>query len=452
MRRQYQRNALRTRSMAAAAVLTVGLLASGSSNALRTGTHEVQASHTPRGVSLGEAAAAISSGSAALKITATASEQSGQSPAQPPLDAAVYSTCSNILTLFANGPINYPNPWAPPPPNPSLPKGLYNAYLRTYEQDQTISIDGLALKTLDPADSDSGGFSNAAKLGESAFLPVVSVRGGYPGEMASGFNYGGAEVGPADDPTFWFCQFLTGQLDYQGSAEFPPERATFLAFGFTPVTATINLDEATASDGSLIPVTETAYQQYTNPNYYDPGQYFDPKDSYEPSVCSTLNGTTQSVCNDIVVTATAALTLKLTDVTVNGTPVNVGDHCETAGPLYTPGSPGDTGDDRVVLTGGSSSVYPYPQFGSASIPGAGVSIYTGGELAGVVTIPAFTGCVTSAGENLDPLLDAAVSGAGNYVETTLGELCTVGMITGACTPANALPPVSQANPPSKIYH
>jgi hypothetical protein len=55
--------------------------------------------------------------------------------------------------------------------------------------------------------------------------------------------------------------------------------------------------------------------------------------------------------------------------------------------------------------------------------GAG-AIYTGGTLAGNVTIPPLTGCVTSSGENLDALLDSAVSGPGNYVKITADGACT----------------------------
>jgi hypothetical protein len=455
MIRPLRRNPPQTYIVAAVAIVTTALLVTGSGGAFRAGTAQEQASRSTVIASSRHPVAGMSSASGTLEI-AKASQQFSDAPAQPPLDGAVYSTCSGILTLFANGAIASPNPWAPPPPDPSLKTGnardqrLYKSYLQTYEQDQTIPS-ALGLPALAPADSDSAGFSNAVKLDESALLPAVSVRGGYPG-APGGFNYTtNTRVGPANDPTFWFCQFLTGQLDYQGLSEFPPTRATFLAFGFTPVTATVHLEEATADDGSLIPVTETAYQQFTNPNYYDPGQYFDPNDSYLPSVCNTLTGTTQQICNDIVITATASVTLRLTDVTVNGTPVDIGDRCQTVGPLYTPGSPADPGGDRVVLTGGTNSVYPYPQFGSASVPGQGNSIFTGGEIAGGVTIPAFAGCVTPAGDNLDPLLDASVSGPGNYVKTTVGELCTIGFIPGACTP-NALPPTGQANPPSKIYH
>jgi hypothetical protein len=61
----------------------------------------------------------------------------------------------------------------------------------------------------------------------------------------------------------------------------------------------------------------------------------------------------------------------------------------------------------------------------------------GGTLAGTVAIPAFTGCVTPSGENLDPLLSSAVSGAGNNVQLTEGNLCNPADDT--CVPTPPVP-------------
>ena len=99
---------------------------------------------------------------------------------------------------------------------------------------------------------------------------------------------------------------------------------------------------------------------------------------------------------------------------VNGTPLNVGRHCQTV-------------PATVTLTGRT------PQY----------TLLDGGPLTGYVTIPRFTGC--GVGENLDPLLTASVSGPRNFVILTQGPLCE--KFPG--TPANAncrIPPGAPGYP------
>jgi hypothetical protein len=48
-------------------------------------------------------------------------------------------------------------------------------------------------------------------------------------------------------------------------------------------------------------------------------------------------------------------------------------------------------------------------------------VNTGGFLSGTATIPPFHGC--GAGENLDPLFTASLSGPGNYIRITQGPIC-----------------------------
>ena len=108
-------------------------------------------------------------------------------------------------------------------------------------------------------------------------------------------------------------------------------------------------------------------------------------------------------------TVTSEQRIQVSDVTVNGTPLNVGQHCRTAVPT------------NVVLTSN-----------------AGYDVTKGGVLSGNITIPPFTGC--GVGENLDPLLTASISGPGNFVQLTQGPTCARFLPTGLVNANCRIPP------------
>jgi hypothetical protein len=93
--------------------------------------------------------------------------------------------------------------------------------------------------------------------------------------------------------------------------------------------------------------------------------------------------------------AKARMVARVFDVEVDGVPLDVGDNCRTSEPM------------DVVLTADA----------------ANYSISEGGVLEGVVTIPPFSGCGTT--ENLDPVVSGLVSGPGNYIKMTQGNVCTI---------------------------
>jgi hypothetical protein len=156
--------------------------------------------------------------------------------------------------------------------------------------------------------------------------------------------------------------FSTGELYYQGRHELPAVRATFLAFRFVPVTATIKVTE-------LTPISIRSVSGITAPPY------------------------------PITVSATTRVAIAISDVDVNGVPLAIGPHCR---PVST---------TRLTLIGR----------GDNTIPPRGYTVPTGGPLSGRLTIPAFTHCGVT--ENLDPLLTGSISGPGNFVLMTQGKLC-----------------------------
>ena len=156
--------------------------------------------------------------------------------------------------------------------------------------------------------------------------------------------------------------YSTGELYYRGRHELPPVTATFLAFRFVPVTATILLTE-------LTPIRIVSASGIKAPPY------------------------------PIKVTASTKISIRISGVRVNGLPLKVGGGCRTVRPV------------RLVLIGR----------GDNTIPPRGYTVSTGGPLTGMLTIPPFTGCGVT--ENLDPLLTGSISGSGNFVKLTQGKLC-----------------------------
>jgi hypothetical protein len=173
------------------------------------------------------------------------------------------------------------------------------------------------------------------------------------------------------------------QLDFHGLQEFPPSTATFLTFGFVPTSATIVLLE----HGTI--------------NIYAIGPAI-------PGSCKP------NKFQDCIIRATvfSRLSVKIVpgSVKVNGVPLDVGSHCET--PAFD-----------AVLQGTSASNPPY-------------SVQSGGPLTGLVTIPKFSNC--GAGENLDPIFNAAISGPRNFNLLTQGAVC---FVTGGfgCQPKSGTP-------------
>jgi hypothetical protein len=265
-----------------------------------------------------------------------------------------------------------------------------------------------------PAAAYLGGWTDAAKLDGS--LPV-----GYPEPAlaASAGSGEGVQKSPARIGTnIYLCVRVLLQLDYHGLRELPPIRATFLAYGFEPVTATVQLVQpgprdfksCVEPDGTTSPacppITAVAYADDT---------------------------TTSPTYQQYQIVASAQLSLRISDVTVDGTPLNVGGSC-AAGSVTTPGNP--IGYDGAVLAGGDEQGEPEPQYASP--------LY-GGAVDGSVYIGPVSGC--GPGGDLDPLLTSAISGNGNYVKLIQSVLCEeetglpTGSIAGSCEPNTDTPTV-----------
>jgi hypothetical protein len=156
--------------------------------------------------------------------------------------------------------------------------------------------------------------------------------------------------------------YSTGELYYRGHHELPPVRATFLAFRFLPVTATLRITE-------LTPIKIVSVSGISAPPY------------------------------PITVHATSTVAISVSNVDVNGVPLAVGPHCRPVSSV------------RLVLLGK----------GTNALPPKGFTVETGGPLTGDLTIPPFTGCGVT--ENLDAVLTGSISGPRNFLRMTQGKLC-----------------------------
>ncbi|MFK0132749.1 DUF6801 domain-containing protein [Streptomyces rubiginosohelvolus] len=204
------------------------------------------------------------------------------------------------------------------------------------------------------AETYAAGYANAAKLDGAAalgpaFMKVVLNKRYINDSCASTVDVS-SEV----------------NFDYEGKRQLPPTKATFLSYGFMPTTATMTLEQVGP------PAAIHTHTVTNTPTY--------PEET----------------------TVTAQLVMRLSDVEVNGVPLDVGPDCRTERPF------------EQVLKG-------YGQ----SYPPAGYLVAYGGTLTGYAHIPPFEGC--GAMEDLDPIFTSAISSPGkkadNYTKMTQAPLC-----------------------------
>ncbi|HEY9330785.1 MAG TPA: DUF6801 domain-containing protein [Streptomyces sp.] len=218
------------------------------------------------------------------------------------------------------------------------------------------------------------GYANVAKLKSATLFPVACTQI-HQGATAIKFQDGHLHV----------LQDSTALLDYQGKAQLPPASGTFLTFGFTPTTATMEMTQIppeVGPDGKMLP------------NIHSDLTILSPGNSV---------GTT---------TIDMMLQLRLYDVEVNGVPLDVGPNCRTTRPFALPLQ------GKMVLKDGVQTGY---------------TLVTGGALTGKVTLPPFSGC--GVGEDLDALFTASISGVPGDVKQVQAAPCAAAQHDpNVCTP------------------
>lgn len=143
---------------------------------------------------------------------------------------------------------------------------------------------------------------------------------------------------------------------------FPVTHSAVLGFGALPISADLHLRQE-VQDGKIVPIVVTSKVQQVFPFKTYPTH----------------------VRGQVIV--------RLATVRVDRVPLRVGPNCHTATPM------------KIDLTGTAPSY----------------NLFTGGPLHGALTIPPFTGCGVN-GDDLDPLLNGTISGAGNRLTLHQGNL------------------------------
>ena len=201
--------------------------------------------------------------------------------------------------------------------------------------------------------------------------------------------------------------------------DFPPTTVRTVAFGSIPAEVTIHISQLRDEDNLPVPLVATTFSSYygaTGGERLDAGRNFDTKVTGEVSV-------------------------RLSDLVVDGVPVDLGTECETVEPATLAGLRGEGFWDKGV---GSPPADEIPSQATWRT----TPYYTaanGGLLSGTIDIPAFVGCGVG-GDDLSPLLTTMASGPGNHLTVRQSDI-------GRCFPANApLPCVDDPLPLPDKWH
>ncbi|MPZ84526.1 MAG: hypothetical protein GEV28_30720 [Actinophytocola sp.] len=275
-----------------------------------------------------------------------------------------------------------------PPPDGSSPPGASRP--RAGGEPPPGCFDFKNSPTAAPNCAYMAGYSNVAKLHGSVLLGVgpdepnlhISL-----GDRLVVYPAGSPECPDTDEA---FCRFAIDTIS-SATLDIPAARATFLAFGFMPVTATMKL-------------TETAYAHVVSRSF----RYQDRQDPTKNAF-------------PLVVTSLGTMSARIYDVAINGISFDVGPACRPE-------------DDLAVELHGHSATQSTRDPDEYTVP-------DGGPQDGMSTIPPFSGCRGVTGENLDLLFTGMVSGPGNYVKMTQGAPCPqIGGQPTDCPPVKVLEP------------
>ncbi|BFV60329.1 hypothetical protein KCMC57_up54330 [Kitasatospora sp. CMC57] len=230
-----------------------------------------------------------------------------------------------------------------------------------------------------PACAFAVGFANVHKLGQASVVNDPERRPALAGLNLTRRFVTLWDPEPGQQPYF--------EADSLGYLKLPPSDTTFLTYGFMPTTAKMEL----IPEG-LLTIVATGNSDWDQPAEFTIGGY-------------------QS--------------LRIYDVKINGTPLDVGPNCRTVRPV------------NLELKGRQDDYLPGGGDGKPDY-----TLQGGGPLAQRdLTIPPFTGCGTG-GENLDRLFTAAVSGPGNTLNLIQGAICTpTSDQPNGCEPEIELPPL-----------
>lgn len=245
------------------------------------------------------------------------------------------------------------------------------------------------------------GFSNVNKLNAASLIgPQGAFFNGFgpyalalqcqPDTTAPNAGVCAQEQGVVHVLTCSFAQFDNNGKQF----ELPPSRATFLAFGFVPVTATMNLTQADWPADHLPTIDPRCTTGFVHVIGFP---FTFPRKAI--TIAADDFNTADLEAQDTRLET--YLSVRISDASVNGVPLDVGPNCRTSQPVHS------------VITASSQTIDGVQ---------SGYTFVDGGPVTGTLDIPSFTGC--GAGKDLDPLFNASVSSNDDFLKLTQAPLCT----------------------------
>jgi hypothetical protein len=210
-----------------------------------------------------------------------------------------------------------------------------------------------------------------------------------PPILAAGYLYATPEQ-PVDPNYVWldgtaYIYVISPKGTKPAFGVFPTTTVRMLAFGSIPVSARIHITQVRNGD-TITPIF--AKLRFTGRPIAPP----------HPLPCSPPNVEQQQCFYTDAPHVTGPVNVRIDDVQVDGVPVDVGSHCQTATPATL----------NLTANAGFYSNTTTPPY----IPPGLYQPFVGGTLHGPVNVPGFSGC-TNGAENFDSLLNGMVSGPGN---------------------------------------
>ncbi|CAG7630830.1 DUF6801 domain-containing protein [Actinacidiphila bryophytorum] len=319
------------------------------------------------GPATGTPAAGGRSGGAAGR-GGTGSPTDGSTPGRTPLDGGTAAAGARGGTITLQTPVMSDKSDCPPPPTGNPDPAVLAAQAKERPEGATVypGPDDPPIDRLSQCGFITG-LSNVAKLNGASVIndlnapdpPMANIA-----TVASVFSFA--------DPDHPYVE-----LDSVADFTIPPSKTAFLTYGFMPTTATMRL---TAEGPMTVITTGIGAELYV----------------------TTIYGKQD---------------LRLTDVKVNGQPMDVGSGCRAKAPL------------QIKLVGTNRSGL------DGVVTPRDYAIQEGGPLAqDDLYIPPFTGCRTPAGEDVSALFTSAISGHGNSLNLIQGPLCAPLADPKYCTP------------------
>lgn len=267
---------------------------------------------------------------------------------------------------------------------------------------ECVEMDSQPCESFPPDFVDQTSWLNFPQVGLAGSIPARQWTRVPLTMVAASIQFGYAYPGEqANDFTYYIRAFFTspsGSKHPYGDSALIPIRT--VVFGSIPVTATLQVSQRRDGNGLPYPLI------------------FQPHDhqEYQPRAGIEFIKTIESA------TLEDRVDVRVRDVTVDGVDLRLGSSCGTG-----PTAQLSVSNRKLVVETpyGYESTTGFGKLEDEFDPKIDQFGIQGGALQGTLDIPAFTGCATASGDDISPILTAAVSGPDNPLMIRVGATnCT----------------------------